>query len=121
MSKRVLVVDDEEDIVNFMERFLMRMGISVLKAFSGDEAIDICSKEMPDCVFLDVQMPGKDGITVLGEIMTIKPHLKVIMITGKDDQSCRDKAASIGACDYITKPIDLVDLNDKIQSHILNH
>jgi len=120
MSRKVLVVDDEQEIVDFMERFLIRKGISVVKAGNGDIAVEICKKEMPDCVFLDIQLPGKDGIDTLIELKQINPLIKVIMITGKDDLSFKEKAAQAGALDYITKPLDLSELNQKIQTYILN-
>jgi DNA-binding response OmpR family regulator len=118
MSKKVLVVDDELDIVNFMERFLIRMGISVIKATDGDMAIDFCHKELPDCVFLDVQMPGKDGLASLIEIKAFYPKMPVIMITGKEGEEFKKKALECGACDYITKPIDLSELNVKIETYV---
>ena len=120
MSRKVLVVDDEQEIVDFMERFLIRKGISVVKAGNGNIAVEICKKEMPDCVFLDIQLPGKDGIDTLIELKQINPLIKVIMITGKDDLSFKEKAAQAGALDYITKPLDLSELNQKIQTYILN-
>ena len=120
MSRKVLVVDDEQDIVNFMERFLIRLGISVIKAIDGDNAIDCCRNESPDCVFLDLQMPGKDGIETLKDIKKMKPDLTVIMITGKESEEFKAKALQLGASDYITKPLDLSELNDKIQTYVLN-
>ena len=120
MSKKVLVVDDEQDIVDFIERVLIRKGISVVKAANGELAVEICKKEMPDCVFLDIQMSGKDGISTLIELKKLNPTLKVIMITGKDNVDLKEKAARAGAMDYITKPLDLSELHRKIQTYILN-
>jgi DNA-binding response OmpR family regulator len=119
MIKKVLVVDDELDIVNFMERFLIRMGISVVTATDGDKAVERCRIEKPDCVFLDLQMPGKNGLVSLAEMKTFDPDLPVVMITGKDSEEYRKQAMDIGASDYITKPIDLAELNDKIQTYVL--
>jgi len=119
MSKKVLIVDDEQDIVDFMERFLIRKGLTAVKALNGDAAVEICGKELFDCVFLDIQMPGKDGLETLMEMRSIRPDLKIIMITGKEALEFRDRALEIGALDYITKPLDLGELNEKIQTHIL--
>ena len=94
--------------------------IIVGKATNGDSAVDICSHDEIDCVFLDIQMPGKDGLTVLQDIRAFKPQMKVMMITGKDDVALRDKAKLAGALDYITKPLDLGELNEKIEKHILS-
>ena len=119
MKKKVLVVDDEKEIVDFLERFLKRLNIDVVKAISGSEAIDMYNTHSPDCVFLDIKMPDRDGLEVLREIKKINPLSKVVMITGKEEQEYQEKAKKYGAIDYITKPLDLAELNKKIHEHIL--
>ena len=119
MKKKVLVVDDEKEIVNFLENFLARFNITTIKATTGDEAIDFCQRCQPDYVFLDIQMPDKDGITVLKELKKLNPAIKVIMITGREEKEFQDKAKKYGAIDYITKPLDLSDLSKKIKEYIL--
>ncbi|MCP4653170.1 MAG: response regulator [Candidatus Omnitrophica bacterium] len=118
MKKKVLVVDDEKEIVDFLEKFLRRLDITVMKAVSGGEAVELCKKDSPDCVFLDIQMPDKDGLTVLQEIIDLNAALKVIMITGKEKLEFQEKAKKIGAIDYITKPLDLSDLNEKVKAYL---
>ncbi|UCD15509.1 MAG: response regulator [Candidatus Omnitrophota bacterium] len=119
MKKKVLVVDDEKEITDFLERFLMRFDISVIKANEGKQAFDFYHLHNPDFIFLDIQMPGKDGITVLKELREIDDSLKVIMITGRDDKEFREKAQQLGAIDYITKPLDLSELSKKVEEYIL--
>lgn len=119
MKKRVLVVDDEQDIIDFLETFLTRFNVSVIKASGGVEAIDSYQKYKPDSVLLDIQLPDKDGITVLRELKKQTPKLKVIMITGKEEKEYQAKAKKYGAIDYITKPLDLIELSEKIKEHIL--
>lgn len=118
-KKKVLIVDDESEIVDFLGRFLQRLGIAAIKANSGEEALKMHSEEHPDFIFLDIQMPDKDGIAILKEIKKIDSAVKIIMITGKDDKDLQVKAKKYGALDYITKPLDLSELNIKINNYIL--
>ena len=119
MEKRILVVDDEQDVINFMEKFLRRFKVLGLKASSGEEAISIYTKNKIDFVFLDINMKGMDGLRVLSELKAIDPDVKVFMITGSHDEEARRKAISSGALDYITKPLDLNELKEKIEKYIL--
>ncbi|UCC94630.1 MAG: response regulator [Candidatus Omnitrophota bacterium] len=119
MKKKILVVDDEKEIVDFLERFLSRFNISVIKATGGKEAIESYRQNQPDCIFLDIQMPDKDGITVLQELKELNPAIKVIMITGKEEQEFYKKAKKYGAVDYITKPLDLEELRRKVEQYVV--
>jgi len=119
VSKKVLVVDDEQQIIDFLEHFLARFDIQVKKTAKSVEALEVCADFKPDCVFLDIQMPGQDGLCVLKEIRKRHPDQKVIMITGKEEKECQDRARKYGAIDYITKPLDLADLSAKIKEHVL--
>lgn len=119
MGKKVMVVDDEKEIVDFLERFLIRFNLSVIKATGGLEAFDFFKQHRPELVFLDIKMPDKDGLVLLQELIEIDQRLKVIMITGRDEEEIRDKAKSMGALDYITKPLDLTELGGKVKKYIL--
>ena len=116
---KVLIVDDEKEIVDFLGRFLQRLNIAAIKAYNGEEALQKFDQEHPDFIFLDIQMPDKDGITILKEIKKTDSAVKVIMITGKDDKDLQAKARKYGAVDYITKPLDLSELSAKINNYIL--
>ncbi|MDD4955301.1 MAG: response regulator [Candidatus Omnitrophica bacterium] len=118
-KKKILIVDDEVEIVDFLARFLQRLGVVAIKASNGQDALKKFNEEHPDSVFLDIQMPDKDGITLLKEIKKIDDSVKVIMITGKDDKELQAKAKKYGALDYITKPLDLSELSNKINNCIL--
>ena len=119
MEKRILIVDDEQDIVNFMEKFLKRFKILGLKATSGEEALAIYAKDKIDFVFLDINMKGLDGLAVLSQLKTLNPDVKVFMITGSQDEEVRRKAIESGALDFITKPLDLNELKEKIEKYVL--
>lgn len=118
-KKKILIVDDEVEIVDFLARFLQRLGVVAIKASNAQDALKKFNEERPDSVFLDIQMPDKDGITVLKEIKKVDDAVKVIMITGKDDKELQAKAKKYGALDYITKPLDLSELSNKINNCIL--
>jgi DNA-binding response OmpR family regulator len=118
MKAKVLVVDDEQEIVDFLERFLKRFNITVFKTTKSEEVVQLYSLHNPNWVFLDIQMPEKDGLTVLKDLRKAYPHAKVIMVTGKEEKEFQERAKRYGAADYITKPLDLSELIKKVQEHI---
>ena len=118
MSK-VLIVDDEAEIVDFLENFLKRFKIESRKAINGKQALDLYEQFKPDWVFLDIKMPDVDGFDVLKKIRKLGNDAKVIMITGRDDKDSQTKAKKLGAVDYVVKPLDLEELHQKIQIYIL--
>jgi DNA-binding response OmpR family regulator len=118
---RVLIVDDEAEIVDFLENFLKRFKIESYKAYNGKDALAFYEKNKPDCVFLDIKIPDKDGLEVLRELQKTAGKPLVIMITGRDDKESQDKAKKLGAIDYIIKPLDLEQLHQKVNAHILGN
>jgi DNA-binding NtrC family response regulator len=118
-NKHVLLVDDEEEIVAFMENFLRRFKISSTKATSGEEALAVYNAETMNYVFLDLHLKTMDGFGVLEKLKQINPGVKVIIIAGSADKESMNRAMQLGAIDYITKPIDLSDFKKKIDQYIL--
>ena len=116
---KVLVVDDEAAITDFVCNFLKRLKIATEKAGNGEAAIEAFKKTKPDWVFLDLKMPDMDGFEVIKELKKIDPNVKIIMITGSEERESQTRAKKLGAVDYITKPLDLEDLHQKIQTYIL--
>jgi CheY-like chemotaxis protein len=116
---KVLVVDDEAAITDFLCNFLKRFKISSEKAVNGASAIETFKQTKPDWVFLDLKMPDMDGFEVLKEMKKIDPGVKAIMITGSEEKESQSQAKKLGAVDYIIKPLDLEDLHQKIQTYIL--
>jgi CheY-like chemotaxis protein len=113
---RVLLVDDEEQLVINMARVLKVRGFDVSKAFSGYEAVDAIKYGGGfDVVVLDVKMPGMDGIDTLKEIKKWAPDTEVIMLTGHATLSSGTRAIRTGAYDYLMKPCDIADLTEKIK------
>lgn len=106
-EKGILVVDDDPEICNLLEKFLTKKGYNPITATSGEEALEKVKKEKPIIVLLDVKMPGMDGLMTLKRIREIDEQIGVIMITGVGNASIGEEAMNTGAYDYIMKPFDL--------------
>lgn len=103
---RILVVDDEEDIRDGSERILSRQGFQVIKASRGEEALEILSKDQIAIVFLDLKMPGMEGMEVLERIMKLDESILVIVVTGFATVETAIIALKNGAYDFIPKPFE---------------
>lgn len=113
--RKLLVVDDEHDICDFVKNFFGDRGFQVFTALNGDDALAITKKEKPEIVLLDIKMEGMDGIATLKHLKAIDPALKVIMVTALEDQEKMDEACRLGACDYVTKPLMLDSLEQVVE------
>jgi DNA-binding response OmpR family regulator len=116
MAKRVLIADDEENIVTALEFLLQRRGYETRIAKNGDDALAEIERFAPDLVLLDVMMPRKSGYEVC-QRMRGRPewgHIKVIMLSAKGREVEVSKGVSLGADLYITKPFSNTELVAKI-------
>jgi DNA-binding response OmpR family regulator len=116
MAKRVLIADDEENIVTALEFLLQRRGYETRWAKNGDEALTEIERFTPDLVLLDVMMPRKSGYEVC-QRMRGRPdwrHIKIIMLSAKGREVEVSKGVSLGADLYITKPFSNTELVAKI-------
>jgi DNA-binding NtrC family response regulator len=114
MKIRVLLVDDEKDFIDVLAERLEARDFTAFKAYSGDEALGLVREKDVDVVLLDVQMPVKDGVTVLQELKAFNPLLEVIMLTGHSTVESAVEGMKIGAYDYLLKPTETKDLVEKI-------
>ena len=105
-EQRILVVDDDSEICSILQEFLTSKGYEVWTAWDGAKALQQVKAVKPHIILLDVTMPGMDGIAILQEIKKIDPTAGVIMITGIQDEYLARRAITLGAYEYITKPID---------------
>src|SRR6476620_10546022 len=105
MKERILVVDDEAEIRRSVRMILEYEGYEVLEASSGPDAISIVEREAPDLVFLDIKMPGMDGLGALQRIRTSNDALPVVIISGHGTVSTAVEATKAGAFDFIEKPL----------------
>jgi DNA-binding response OmpR family regulator len=116
---KILVVDDEHDVCDMLEKFLTLKGYEVYTALSGEEALDLVKKKKPHIVLLDIKMPEMDGIECLKRIKEIEQEVGVIMITAVKQDDVGKKAMELGAYDYITKPLSLQYLQDCLMVKLL--
>jgi DNA-binding NtrC family response regulator len=103
---RILVVDDEAPVRGMLEEFLTDPGHEVEDADGGAAALASIRARPFDVVFLDLSMPEMDGLETLRQLLAIAPHLPVVMVSGADDEHLAAEALTIGAFDYVRKPID---------------
>jgi two-component system nitrogen regulation response regulator NtrX len=107
MSKRVLIVDDEESIRNSLEKLLSYEKYKTYTAADGKSALNIVAGERIDVVLLDIKMPGMDGLEALQKVKELRYDLPVIIISGHGTVATAVEATKLGAFDFIEKPIDL--------------
>jgi len=117
LSKKILIVDDEPNIVAAVEFLLRRKGHDVVVARNGDEALQLVEAATPDLVLLDVMMPAKSGYEVCRRLRE-RPEwqdIKIIMLSAKGRDAEVSKGLSLGADMYVTKPFSTRDLMSKIE------
>ena len=117
MSKKILIADDEPNIVAALEFLLQRSGYEVHVARNGDEALKLVEATHPDLVLLDVMMPQKSGYEVCMRIRERADwrHIKIIMLSAKGRDAEVSKGLSMGADIYVTKPFSTRELMDRIR------
>ncbi len=106
-GKKILIADDESDILEILEYNLTTEGFTVIKAKNGDEALDMAKLHEPDLIILDVMMPRKTGMEVC-QILRSQPQYTntlIIMLTALSDETSHIKGLEMGADDYVNKPI----------------
>jgi len=112
----VALVDDEAPVRRALGRLLRLAGHEVLSFESGQEFLDSLPTRRPDCVLLDIQMPGLTGLQVRDRLKATQPTLPVVFITGGDDPELAKQALSGGAIGLLCKPFSQQDLLDALAS-----
>ena len=115
MKYKGLLVDDEEIMIKYLSRFLIKKGFDVTTAMNGNEALEKIKRQDFIVVLLDVLMPGLDGIDTLREMKKIRPLSEVIMLTGHASLQVAMQGMKLGAFDYLIKPFDQDKLIKKLQ------
>ncbi len=116
-KRKVLIADDEPNIVTALEFLLRRRGYDVRVATNGEEALAQVESYVPDVVLLDIMMPGKSGYEVC-QRMRERPewnHIKIVMLSAKGREAEVNKGVSLGADLYITKPFSTQELIEKVE------
>jgi DNA-binding response OmpR family regulator len=120
-NAKLMVVDNEIDICNFVKSFFEARGFLVATALNGDDAMSKLLAEKPDVVILDVMMRRpNEGLEYLPQIKEKLPSAKVLMVTGVDDDESIKSAKAMGADDYITKPLILEYLESTVLTKVKN-
>lgn len=116
----ILVCDDDKDIVEAIEIYLTQEGYCILKAYDGQEALDILNSETVDLLIIDVMMPRLDGIRATVRIRESNP-LPIIILSAKSEDTDKILGLNIGADDYITKPFNPLELIARVKSQLRRH
>jgi DNA-binding response OmpR family regulator len=116
-KKKILVVDDERDIVKVLVIRLQSSGYEVITAFDGAQGVFMAHKEKPDLIILDIRMPAGDGFSV-AERLKRSSHtwtIPIIFLTGSPEQEAEGRAMELGARFFIKKPYDPEELLDAVK------
>ncbi len=106
----VMIVDDETDLLESLQRVFIRRKINTLIADSGPKALEMLKEELVDVMVLDVKMPGMDGLEVLRRVKEKHPYLQVIMLSGHPSVEAALEGVKLGASEYLKKPADIDEL-----------
>lgn len=112
--KNLLIVDDQTGIRLLLDEVFRREGYRTSLASNGMEALQSVTEEVPDCILLDMKMPGIDGIEVLKKIKKEWADIPVIMMTAYDEVEMTEDAIKLGAEQYFTKPFDIFEVRDAV-------
>lgn len=113
----ILIIDDEVEIVELMEVYLINEGYQVFKAYNGDDGISIVNREKIHLVILDIMMPGADGFQVCMKIRK-DYNIPIIMLSAKSQDMDKIQGLSVGADDYMIKPFNPMELIARVKSQI---
>jgi two-component system, OmpR family, alkaline phosphatase synthesis response regulator PhoP len=119
--KKILIVDDEPNIVMALEYTFKKQNFEVFIARDGQEALDILKNQLPDIIILDVMMPNVDGYATIEQIKADEKlnHCKIIFLSAKNKEKDIEKGLMLGANAYVTKPFSLKKLTEQI-NELLN-
>ena len=115
---KILLVDKNKDIRDFIGRFFTERNFEVLDASNGLDALLIIERDFPDIVLLELKMPDIDGIEMIKRVKKLNQDTKMIVVTDIDDVEIMSQARRLGVLSYLTKPIVLSELIDIVMKNI---
>ncbi|HIZ27795.1 MAG TPA: response regulator [Candidatus Adamsella sp.] len=120
MSKRILIADDETDIVETLQFMLEVEGFECLTAYNGEDALNLAKREMPDLLILDVMMPKINGYKVcrLLKFDAKYKNIPILMVTARSQEEDKMIGEETGADEYITKPFEINDVVEKVKKYL---
>src|SRR6185369_2024365 len=114
VAATILIVEDEHAVARGIQYALQQEGYEVAVARSGEEGLEIATRQAPDLVVLDVRLPGMDGFEVLRRLRAAGAKMPVLVLTARDDEVDKVIGLELGADDYLTKPFGLRELMSRI-------
>lgn len=117
MDKKILIVDDEKNIVDIIAFNLKKEGYEVLKAADGEEGVQLAMEENPDLILLDIMMPKMDGYEACKKIRE-KKNTPIIMLTARAEEVDKVLGLELGADDYVTKPFGVRELMARVKANL---
>jgi len=117
VSKKILIVDDEKNIVDILKFNLKKEGFSTIEAYDGEEAVKMALSQKPDLILLDVMLPKMDGFSVCRKL---RQHIStpILMLTAKEEEVDKVLGLELGADDYITKPFSPRELMARVKANL---
>ena len=111
---KILIADDEEDILEIVADRLEFYGFEVQTARDGVECLEAIDRQVPDLLLLDIRMPRLDGLEVLARLQQTRPELPVVVISASTERQVAEDTLSRGAVDYLLKPFEPAELQEKV-------
>lgn len=117
MSKKILIVDDEKNIVDILKFNLKKEGFSTIEAYDGEEGYEMALSQKPDLILLDIMLPKMDGFTVCRKVRQTL-STPIIMLTAKEEEVDKVLGLELGADDYMTKPFSPRELIARVKANL---
>ena len=118
MSKRILIVEDEKNIVDILSFNLGKEGYETLEAYDGEAGLQLALEQNPDLILLDLMLPKMDGFDVCRNLRKENRSTPVIMLTAREEETDKVLGLELGADDYITKPFSMRELLARVKANI---
>ncbi len=120
-NRKILVIDDDDEIRYSLQRVLSSQGFSIVEAGSGEEGIPVAEAEQPHVILLDNRMKGMSGMEALQHLRSVVPNAMVILMTAYGNTQTAIEAMKFGAFDYVIKPFDLKKISSLVESALAAH
>ena len=117
MGKKILIVDDEKNIVDILKFNLKKEGFDTIEAYDGEQALNLALSEKPDLILLDIMLPKMDGFTVCRKLRQTM-ETPILMLTAKEEEVDKVLGLELGADDYITKPFSPRELIARVKANL---
>ena len=118
MNEKILIIEDEEDLVKGLKLNLADEGYEVDYALNGKEGLEKALNEKPDLILLDIMLPGMNGLEICKELRQKKMDIPILMLTAKGEEIDKVIGLEIGADDYISKPFSIRELLARVKAHL---